>query len=218
VGIAELSVPALFVAGLATSPHCALMCGPLQLAQLRRSGGSTQAAAWLHAGRVSGYTALGALAGAVGAQGLMWLPSTSVGAWIQIAAVLVLAGLGLNYLRRPSPACCVPAVRSASGGPVVLRHLARGWAWSLLPCAALYAMLLLAALSASAMHGALLMAAFGLGTVPLVAGSALTLQRRLGSAQTPRRVAALVLLLFAGVAALSIGFDGDSLWCRATAG
>jgi uncharacterized protein len=218
VGVAELSVPALFVAGLATSPHCSLMCGPLQLAQLRHSDGSAQAAAWLHAGRVSGYALLGAGAGWLGAQGLTRLPSPTVGAWIQIAAALVLAGLGLSYLRRPRPGCCVPASRVAVHGPRSLRYLARGWVWALLPCAALYAMLLLAALAASAMHGALLMAAFGLGTVPLVAGSAFTLQRRLGSAQTPRRVAALVLLLFAAIAVLSVGFDDGGWWCRTAIG
>ncbi len=214
--VAELSVPAMFVAGLAAGPHCGVMCGPLQLAQLRRSGNGIAATGWLHAGRVSGYAALGAAAGLLGAQGLTLLPSTMVGSWIQIAAAVVLAGLGLSYWRRPLPTCCGPAVRSVSSGPVFLRYLACGWVWALLPCAVLYAMLLLAALSAQATQGALLMAAFGLGTVPMAAGGALVLRRHTGSAQAPRRVAAVLLLLLATATVLSVGFEGLPAWCRAS--
>lgn len=218
MSVTELGIPALFLAGLAASPHCSLMCGPLQLAQLRRSGGRARAAAWLHLGRVSGYAVLGAMGGAVGAQGLMQLPSPTVGAGVQLAAALVLAWLGFGYLRAPQTACCAPPLRTGAGRVTALTYLARGWAWALLPCAALYAMLLLAVLSASAAYGAALMAAFGLGTVPLVAGTALALQRHLGSTRGARRTAALVLLAVATIAAVSAGLGDAGLWCRPPSG
>ena len=71
-----LSLPLVFgafLAGLAGSPHCVLMCGAFASACARPAPGL---GAW-HAGRLIGYGALGALAGGFGASvpGPWWLPS-----------------------------------------------------------------------------------------------------------------------------------------------
>lgn len=216
--VSELSVPALFLAGLAASPHCSVMCGPLQIWQLRGSANRRVALGWVHAGRVLGYSLLGSVAGAIGAQGLTWLPLERYGVWIQVAAALVLVVLGLRYWRRPSPAChagqgCTAAAR-AKPRPQGPRLLARGLTWALLPCAALYAVLFLAMLSASAVYGGLLLAAFGLGTVPVLAVGGVLLSR-LMQPQRLRRVTAAALMALGAMSALAIpAMAGESLWCR----
>lgn len=212
----ELSLPALFIAGLATSPHCGLMCGPLQAWQLRGSRAGSAAPAWVHGGRVLGYSALGGAAGALGAQGLNYLPLERYGGWIQFAAALMLIVLGVRYWRQ-APSCHLRA-QTRAGTPRVApgagRLLARGLAWAMLPCAALYATLFLAALSANAAYGALLLAAFGLGTVPLLAGGGALLSA-LGRPQRLRRVAAVALLSLGAVSALAIPtMAGSAAWCR----
>jgi hypothetical protein len=46
------------------------------------------------------------------------------------------------------------------------RALGLGLVWGWLPCGLVYSVLLVAATSANALHGAMIMAAFGLGTMP----------------------------------------------------
>ena len=132
----ELSIPAMLLAGLALSPHCALMCGPVQTLQLRGAPASISPLLWLHLGRVLGYALMGAAAGYLGARLMLWLPAREFSGWLQ-----ALAGAG-----------------------------------------------------------ALLMAAFGVGTVPLLAGGGQALQGLL-RAPTLRRLTA-VLLVSLGAAAL----------------
>jgi sulfite exporter TauE/SafE len=210
VAAVELSVPAMFLAGVAASPHCSLMCGPLQLAQLRRQGGLSQAA-WLHGGRIGGYAALGALAGAVGAQLMLWLPPLAPGNWLRIAAALLMCAIGIGLLRAPPVRCAGRACKPAGRGST----MARGIGWALVPCGLLYGALLLAMLSSSAVEGAALMLAFGLGTVPLSLGSALLLRRLSLPPPAARRGAALALLVLGGVSLLTLASAGGfAAWCR----
>lgn len=208
----ELSAPALFLAGVAASPHCGLMCGPLQALQLRGPSPASRAMGWLHLGRVAGYTTLGALAGGLGHGLLPVLPADRAGLWIQITAALILVLLGLSYLRRTRSASC--AVHQSQSSCTALSGLGRGMLWALLPCGALYAMLFLAAASADSWSGALLMAAFGLGTVPLLAASGMALSRlRLHSRL---RLLTAVTLMALGLASMTflLNSPAGSLWCH----
>lgn len=219
----ELTLPALFATGLAASPHCGLMCGAFQVSMLHTRGELPMARAvlLLHAGRVSGYALLGAGAGGLGQWLLQDLPSADWGRWIQLAAALLLIGVGaVQYrsgVRTRRGDCHAPTLpRRLHGVPPHVRVPLQGLLWAAMPCGLLYAILGLAALSASALFGALLLASFGLGTTPLLTGSG-ALIAHIGGAAGLRRTGALVLMAMGAVGMVAGLFDPGgavSAWCR----
>jgi uncharacterized protein len=209
----------LFLAGLAGSlVHCVGMCGPFVLTQViadaDRSGRGSYgewrrlaggALAPYHLGRLTTYTALGAIAGAATAvfastTGFAWLSATM----LALAAVLMaLQAVGLA-LGAASPLAGMlahlTAPLSTSHGPAA--RYALGLVLGLLPCGLLYGALAAAAGTASAAGGALAMAAFALGTVPAliaVGWAGLIVRRRLRGVTrwiaTPLLLANALLLL-----------------------
>lgn len=208
----ELGIPAMWLAGLAASPHCGLMCGPLQQLSLQRLDhrGTAWTLAALHVGRVAGYTALGAAAGAIGLLLLHELPSPRAGLFMQGAAALLLIAFAAHAWQQRLPACCRPQ-RAARGWG----GLGRGLAWSLMPCAPLYLALGAAAMSGSALQGAGLLAAFALGTVPLLAASGWGLARLQVLRGSPRLSTLLpVAVGLAGLASVSLAPTVHSFFCR----
>lgn len=176
----------MFLLGLMGTGHCVGMCGPLVLA-LPASSGRTLPQMAYHAGRVLTYMAVGLVLGAL-AQGLSHAASASGSdalmrvARLQTVLSLLAAGLlvvlGLSRLGLIRE----PAVMTQAGEGSVPRlglALARatregGW-WAsfslglvmgLLPCGLSYAAFARALASGEAWQGALLVLAFGLGTVP----------------------------------------------------
>ncbi len=220
--VIELTLPALFTAGLAASPHCGLMCGAFQVAQLQSRADLPlpRALVTLHAGRVAGYAALGGIAGAMGQWLLHDLPSADWGRWIQLAAAALLVSVGIIQLRRTprrSPSGC-HAPRHAIGlrnVPPSLRLFVQGVLWAGMSCGVLYSVFGLAALSGSAGFGALLLAAFGLGSVPLLGGSG-ALVAHAGSLQQLRRAGALVLVAMGMVSAVVAVWHPSAMtaWCQ----
>ncbi len=182
---------ALFLAGLAGGvSHCAAMCGPFVLAQagaVASTSGPALArlagAALLpyQAGRLLGYSALGALAG--GAAGLVSLASglNLVLAGLLLLAALMMLGQALPRLGQwlpHLPAPRLPAMLQRRMGALLAapqgwRGVLLGVQLSALPCGLLYAALAAAAAAGSALAGALAMAAFVLGTLPALTGVAL---------------------------------------------
>lgn len=226
----ELTAPALFVAGATTSLHCALMCGAINAAQARSHGPVPlrEALLLVHGGRVLGYALLGALAGALGARLALWLPSTQSGTALQLLAALALVAAGVQQLRgrrhRPQ-AGCGPRESSWRRGVTALppygRLFGQGLLWALMPCGILYTIVLLAALTASPLSGFALLAAFGLGTVPLmgVSGGLFGLATRPQDTRALRYGAGAALIaLGAGVAAAAgLGADFVTGWLCAPA-
>ena len=167
-----------FLAGLLGGAHCLGMCSGFVLV----AGGPR---AWLfHAGRVSGYAVLGALAGLAGAA--LDLGGAAAGLhrlrFVVSGALLLafgLAFLGLLPRRWLEPgvggaAALLARTRQASGPafPFLL-----GLPIGLLPCGLLYPMYAAAAGTGSAPGGATLLLVFGLGTVPLLATFSFALER-----------------------------------------
>ncbi len=159
---------AALIAGLATSVHCTVMCGPLMCALRVRP-------AEYHLGRLGSYTIAGGIAGAFGGivVGFFQGNASHFLPWI-LAAVLLLLGLGLEK-RLPQP-------RAFSALLLRVRlNRSLGWLTPLLPCGPLWLMLAAAAVAGSWHGGALLMTAFVLGTIPLpwlLQAQAVNLQRR----------------------------------------
>ncbi|MHB9150754.1 MAG: sulfite exporter TauE/SafE family protein [Thermoleophilia bacterium] len=186
-----------FTVGLAGGfGHCLGMCGPF-VAAASISGGvsgsrSPRAAALFqagyHVGRLLTYSALGALLGVLGAAGTL---ERLVGpAWVVpgqrylgLAAGVLMVLVGLAMLGVPKlDRVMRTAETGISGRSWFVRTYARlqagGWKSSvllgmllgLLPCGFLLGVEAWALVSGSAAAGAMTMLAFGLGTVPALAG------------------------------------------------
>lgn len=168
------TVAGAFVAGLVTSLHCAGMCGPLACLTGRPGSPrqSTQSFTAYQVSRTASYGVLGFAAGAVGGAPLRLLMQSPavILPWC-LAVILVALGLGLDK-RVPKPAAFgafLFRLRLGLGKrPPVVEALLLGALTPLLPCAPLYLMAGLAALSGSGASGAQFMIAFAMGTAPLL--------------------------------------------------
>jgi len=162
---------AALVAGLLTSLHCVGMCGPLACAACARPGGpgSLSAAAAYHACRLLSYTVVGFLAGLIGrAVSDALLGGTA--RWLTWAFVVffVLVATGLDKrLTLPLAGRWMSACLG-TGDAAPLRAAVLGLLTPFIPCGPLYLIVAAAALSGSAASGAIVLLAFGAGTVPLV--------------------------------------------------
>jgi len=207
-------IGALFLLGLIGSlTHCVGMCGPFVLGQvanrLDRGGaadlsefGRLRAAALLpyHLGRITTYTALGAAAAGV-SQAVVALTGFRefLAVMLAIGALLMLAA-ALGHLGFTATAVwsdrLLRWMRPLFADPSSLRGYALGMILGLLPCGMVYGALTLAAATGNAAYGALAMAAFGLGTAPMLmlAGFSGALLARKWRAQL-RFVAGPLLLL-----------------------
>ncbi|SEP65333.1 hypothetical protein SAMN04488038_10189 [Solimonas aquatica] len=208
-----LAISAGAAAGMAASPHCVAMCAPLQAIQLRRA----QAAGtlWLHGGRVLGYSLAGLLAGALGLALLQTLPSPQWGLILQALSAAVLLAMGLRYWQTPRNAVCAGSCHC----PAPNRQAGALFTWGglrvLLPCAPLYSMLFLAAVSRDPLYGGISLAAFGLATMPALGGSNFLLQH-FGTRLAAGRVAG-GLLMASGLLTVALAFahwhGGSGWWC-----
>ena len=176
------------IMGLAGGPHCIAMCGAACAGIGQAAGPNKNSAMWsFQAGRVLGYSALGALA-AASMQGLGWLTVHSAAlrpVWTMFHVATFMLGM-LLLLKAQQPVWLEQAGKTIWLGA---RRLAAGWGrgaplvigalWTFLPCGLLYSALLVAALTGHALEGAGVMALFALGTsVSMMAGPWLWLRLR----------------------------------------
>jgi sulfite exporter TauE/SafE len=214
----ELTLLAFAAAGLASGPHCALMCGPLQALRLNTLPRPSRGLLLIHAGRIAGYALLGSIAAVGGLLLFRQLPPQVGGLGLQLLAALVLLVMGLRQLMGHSTGCCPPKLPAAPTPRSDAALFAQGLLWAAMPCTALYAMLFIAMLSASPLYAALLMAAFGLGTLPLLGASGLLLRRAGVTPGRLRRIggSALVFCAVATLSAATFASGSEALgWCVA---
>lgn len=205
------------IMGLVGGPHCVAMCGAacagIAKVAAPRSG---LALLQFQFSRMAGYAAMGALAAGT-VQGLAWFGANTTvlrPVWTMMHVAALLLGLALVWQARQPTwvdgwAQSVwrkarPAIAAmGSKAPFVL-----GVGWALMPCGLLYSALLVASLSASVVDGAVIMAAFALGTsVVLTAGPWLLLRVRGGTSGAWG-------IRLAGVAL--VGTSGWALWMGIT--
>jgi len=158
-----------FIAGLMSLPHCAFMCGPLAGAACGQEGARSRSGAAYMITRALAYMLLGALAGSAG--GL--IDALFPPAWARMLLSLSLAvGMVILAVRlfRASAPRSVPEPKLVSlemKRPTTLaKPMLLGALTALLPCGSLYAALLVATATASALTGALSMFGFALGSAP----------------------------------------------------
>ncbi|HZQ63021.1 MAG TPA: sulfite exporter TauE/SafE family protein [Casimicrobiaceae bacterium] len=219
--IAWSAIVAAWLAGVMGGVHCLAMCGGFAAALSGSRGTSPlrsarelacdQLAANL--GRVATYTALGALAGGVGGtlmSAAQWLPLQRA---LYVLANVALAGLALTIAFRREPFTglqritarlfvrVAPALGALARGRGTLSRMASGVLWGLVPCAMIYSVLPVALLSGGATQGALVMLAFGVGTLPnlAAAGWIVAQGRRWRDRAAVRMITACVLASFAGI-------------------
>jgi uncharacterized protein len=174
---------AAFTTALVGGLHCAGMCGgfvgALQLYRPRAVSAVALAAGY-HAGRLTSYMAAGAAVGALG--GALFTRHVLP---LQVALLtlggLMLLALGVSMLRGNR---WMRGLESVGHGVwKVISPFARrvyppqsagqsylaGLAWGWIPCGMVYAVLPLALVAGGPWQGALVMAAFGIGTLPNLA-------------------------------------------------
>ena len=220
--IEVLTPVAALVAGLAGSAHCVLMCGGIagalglgSSAGQACAGGALRYPILYNLGRVTSYSAAGAVAGMVGGGtlALAGLPALHRAFAVLAAVVVVAAGLKaaagarqLDWLDRAGARIwrrVAPMTRGLFPVTTPARAYVVGLAWGWLPCGMAYAMLTAAMLSADPARGAALMAMFGLGTLPAMLALGSGTARLLGPRLRRAGGALLVVLgLASGLAAL----------------
>lgn len=221
----SLALTALLM-GLVGGPHCVAMCGAACAGMAQAAGPhQNRAIAGFQIGRIIGYSALGALA-AASMQGLGWLTVQSAAlrpVWTLFHISALLLGLVL-LARAQQPVWLETVGRSlwararkvgAGRAPLLL-----GMLWALLPCGLLYSALLVAAMAADPLNGAMVMALFALGTsVTMTAGPWLWLRLRGASPDQGAwgiRLAGLALAASSGWALWMGLVHNTAPWCATT--
>lgn len=178
-----------FTTGLLGTGHCIGMCGSLVGALSLTATG--QPGGWsfhllYNAGRVFTYTLIGALVGWLGSalaytdrfsqvtRGLL-LASDFFIILVGLGTAGLFTGLNMARLEFPGPLrAMTAAVQRLRQLPPTLSALPLGLLFGFLPCGYLYAVAITAAQSADITTAALMLLAFGVGTVPalLIIGTA----------------------------------------------
>ena len=162
-----------FATGIAGSAHCVAMCGGISVS-LGLGSMQKRLLPVYHCGRLASYATLGLCFGAL-------LPRDYNATWaaaLRIAAALVMLAIGVqiifgvNLLRRlerhgsrlwrPLAGLVQSLLPVRSGSDALLL----GFLWGLLPCGLIYSALALALVSGNPLQAALVMFAFGVGTLP----------------------------------------------------
>lgn len=216
--MADFSIAAAFFVGLLGGVHCLGMCGSIVgvfTAQLPKP--SSSVARWpfhlaYNGGRLASYMAAGALAGAIGQAGLLMRDAVPVQHLLFALSSLMLIALGLylagiwSMVQRIERAGGMlwrhiqPLARGLLPVTTPVRALLLGALWGWLPCGLVYSVLVTALASGNAQSGALVMLAFGLGTLPNLLAIGLFWDNARRWMQAPRvRLAAGTLVAGFGV-------------------
>jgi len=168
------------LSGLLGGAHCAAMCGGIATSLSLQQRGGWWVALQPNLGRVLGYTVAGAVVGGIG-HGLLdvaRMPALGLALRATVGVVLVFAALRLldqrgrlNAFRGPGARLwrwLRPLQRRLLPANTAGRRIALGLLWGWMPCGLSTTLLAAAWLQASAAHGALTMAAFGFGTLPVM--------------------------------------------------
>ena len=215
--ISEFSLLGGVLLGLASSLHCAAMCGGIAsgtvfLFDPQSPRQRIRVLMTAQAGRVGAYVIAGLILGTAGAGLYGAFDHAAVYLVLQWAGAVTLMWIGLSIAgllpslslldRRVSALSAM--VSKALGGfrrfPVA-GPFATGLAWGTIPCPMVYAALFTAMLTGSGTGGGILMAGFGLGTLPSVTATALGVTA-LARVEARARVRGLI-----GLAIAVLGFS-----------
>ena len=166
-----------FATGLAGSAHCIGMCGGISVS-LGLGSMKKRLLPVYHGGRLASYATLGLVFGCllplIGVRDYSpaWAMALRLAAALVMFAIGLQIALGINLLRRlerygsrlwqPLAGFVQSLLPVRTGSDALLL----GFLWGLLPCGLIYSALALAVVSGNPLHAALVMLAFGAGTLP----------------------------------------------------
>ncbi len=211
-----ISITAAFVIGLLGSVHCVGMCGGIMnalcFAMPKQTQSKTRISLTLvlyNLGRVFSYSLAGAIVGGIGM--LLQGPGGILGSGLRIFAGLMMIAMGLYLAGWWRGLVHLESL----GNHVIWRHiqpvtnrlmpvtkawqaLLLGMLWGWLPCGLVYSTLTLAGAAAQWQQSALIMAGFGLGTVPVMLLTGVFAVQFKASIQKAavRNIAALLIIAF----------------------
>lgn len=210
-----MSIELLWVAlllGLSGSTHCLSMCGGIAMSMSSTTSGHSHLTWFYSFGRLLSYAILGGLAGYLGSlvafegDSRAWLRSLSAVFVILMGIYLLgqkqvliwlekLGGASVWRWVQPLAAKCLPI-------DSIPKATAAGALWGLLPCGLVYSAVTWSLAQASAVNGALLMAAFALGTFPAMVGLSYLPKLAAFLKRSPVRVVLALIVISYGVFAL----------------
>lgn len=219
----EFSIIAIFIVGLLGGVHCFGMCGSIVgilTAQLPEDGTRWPFHLAYNSGRIASYTLAGLLVGAVGQAGLLLRDVVPVQHLLFALSSLMLIALGLylagiwGMVRRIEKAGSVlwhliqPLTRPLFPVTSPARAFLLGTLWGWLPCGLVYSVLVTALASGHAQSGALIMLAFGLGTLPSLLAIGLFWERCRHWVRSPgvRLFAGLIVMAFGIYGLIKVGY------------
>lgn len=206
------------LAGLLGGVHCAVMCGGIAASfPAMAPGRRPLGVAWqANLGRIGGYVIAGALAGGIGNTFLRLARFEALAIGLRMAAGLALVlvalrlldrGGRLDFIARPGVRAwrwLQPLHRRLLPADTAWRRIALGALWGWMPCGLSLGLLTVAWLQASALGGALVMAAFGLATLPVMLPLTWSGARMHGWLRRPRlRIVLGGVVLAAGLLTMS---------------
>jgi len=226
----DLSFVGGFLAGFASSLHCIGMCGGIATSLTLSLGGADagpgrQARILLLAqlGRILAYIMAGGLLAALGSTVYIGFDQTGLHLILRWAAAVVLVYIGLSVAGwAPSLAgfdrvghhIVTWTQKPFAGTLSSASPLVAGFVWGFLPCGMVYAMLFYAMLTGHVGTGMLIMAGFGLGTVPAVILSVFGFVRLLGRLRSPRtRIMTGLLIILVAVASAALPWRTIAALC-----
>lgn len=202
---------AAFFIGLVGAGHCMGMCGGIaSLLSMGQAHPAKSLPIYYNVGRLFSYALFGALVGGAVSSLTDIANITHAFAWLRIAAaifmvllacyiakwwqgLLVIEKLGQSLWKKISPAgnALLPLKKSHHA-------IYFGFIWGWLPCGLVYSTLTWAVVSGGSVNGALIMLAFGLGTLPamLAVGYGASYLHNLQQSIVFRNIAALAILTY----------------------
>ena len=222
------SLASAFILGLFSTVHCVGMCGgiigalslslPDRIRQQRLR--HLVFIKLYNLGRILSYSFAGLVVGHIGAEAAAYADMSGGPSMLRYTSVILMIAIGLylagwlpqlsrvERIGTPVWKLLEPVGRKLVPVNTMPRALLYGLVWGWLPCGMVYFVLVWALTSGSATQGALIMAAFGLGTLPslLAAGLAVSwLKRFTQSKMTRQLVGALVIAMAIGSLLMPMG-------------
>lgn len=209
---------AAFITGVLGSAHCFGMCGGISgLFAVNASVSSLRTqvpkAVMYNLGRILSYAILGGAVALLGKTTVAFIPNITAPVRLASGILIILVGLQLAFgwrILAPLESAgaklwnrIAPTAKGLVPVETATQALGLGLIWGWLPCGLVYSVLLLAATTTEPASGALVMAAFGLGTMPAMLATGLSASK-LAQFMSGKRLGAGLLIVLLGLATIAL--------------
>lgn len=209
---------AAFLAGILGSAHCFGMCAGISglfavNANVQALKTQVPKAIAYNLGRVLTYAILGVVVALLGKGAVDSIPALGPPVRLASGVLIILVGLQLAFNWRilaPLESAgakiwqrIAPAAKGLVPVETLPQALGLGLIWGWLPCGLVYSVLLLAATTADAAAGGLVMIAFGLGTMPAMIATGVSASK-IAQFMAGKRLGAGLLIVVLGIATIAM--------------